>query len=226
MQELEQLFRTTFEDRRFTSSERKQILAEIEDAQPDGHKLAVLRSKIFDMAREAQISENYPQVLEWLEWANKLLLPKVNKGFEQQAYFSPGEDCLNAILSRIQHSIHSLDICVFTISDDRIRDEILFSHQKGARVRIISDNDKRFDKGSDIETLSAAGIEVRIDHTDKHMHNKFAIFDDRQVLTGSYNWTRSAARSNEENIVISDDPGLVRSFQREFDQLWRKMHEV
>jgi cardiolipin hydrolase len=52
------------------------------------------------------------------------------------------------------------------------------------------------------------------------MHHKFALFDDARLLTGSYNWTRSAADCNEENLIVTGDPRLVGPFRQEFDKLW------
>jgi phosphatidylserine/phosphatidylglycerophosphate/cardiolipin synthase-like enzyme len=52
---------------------------------------------------------------------------------------------------------------------------------------------------------------------------KFAIADQDLLLTGSYNWTRAAAAENDENIVITDNPQLVRSFTRKFEELWSKL---
>ena len=57
------------------------------------------------------------------------------------------------------------------------------------------------------------------------MHDKFAIFDERQVVTGSYNWTRSAEHSNYENVLIEDDPEIVRKYHRQFSLLWSKASE-
>ena len=88
------------------------------------------------------------------------------------------------------------------------------------RVRVLSDNEKSEDLGSDIPRLMQAGIPVVIDRTPKHMHHKFAVFDRRVLLTGSYNWTRSADRDNRENFVVSDDPVLLRRFRAQFEQLW------
>ena len=75
------------------------------------------------------------------------------------------------------------------------------------------------DLGSDVMRLSDAGIEVRFDVDPNHMHHKFALFDRRLLVTGSYNWTRGAAEGNYENIVVTDDPRLVKQFGKEFDRL-------
>lgn len=150
------------------------------------------------------------------------MLPSPQK-ITSHAFFSPGEDCLNAIISAIDLTEKAMKICVFTISDDRISDAILRAHQRGISIKIITDNYKLHDLGSDIKELAKIGLEVWIDKTKSHMHHKFAIFDDVRVLTGSYNWTRSAAMYNHENIVITDNLTIVQDFSREFDRLWADM---
>jgi len=52
------------------------------------------------------------------------------------------------------------------------------------------------------------------------MHNKFAIIDNRLLLTGSYNWTASANSRNDENLMVIDDPGIIEIFQNQFVNLW------
>jgi hypothetical protein len=141
-------------------------------------------------------------------------------------HFSPGDECLFAICRQIEAAEKSADVCVFTITDDRIASRLLDAHRRGVRVRIITDNDKAYDDGSDVHRLGRAGIEVRVDRTPFHMHHKFALFDDRRMLTGSYNWTRGAARDNQENVVVSDDPRLLKPFGREFAGLWDKLDRV
>lgn len=143
-----------------------------------------------------------------------------------KAYFSPGDDCLNHILELINGCENSLDICVFTISDDRIRDAIINAHLENVAIRVISDNDKLKDEGSDIKELSQRGIPVKIDTTPYHMHHKFMIVDGKITLTGSYNWTRSAARFNQENVISLENDKITASFQEHFNDLWEKCVEL
>ncbi len=51
------------------------------------------------------------------------------------------------------------------------------------------------------------------------MHHKFALFDGRSLLNGSYNWTRSAFTQNEENVVVGSDLRLIDIFQAQFDKM-------
>jgi len=223
MNDLEAQFNAAFDDKLFTRAERQSLRKLLKEEQLTLHELAVLRSKIFDIARNDVEQMDVLQVIEWLEKANKLVLPEAKKPFHNEAFFSPGDDCLNAIMNRLQSAINKVDICVFTISDDRISREIENCHQRRLQIRIITDNDKAFDRGSDIERLANKGLNIRVDRTEKHMHHKFAIIDGKILLTGSYNWTRSAASYNEENILITDDPQSIRAYQAEFNKLWEKM---
>lgn len=140
-----------------------------------------------------------------------------------KACFSPGNGCLDAITDTIEQAENSLKICVFTISDDRITAAILKAHRRGIKIKLLTDNEKLFDKGSDIRQLAQAGLEVRIDNTRDHMHHKFALIDNSTLLTGSYNWTRSAAMYNHENLIVTNNKDLVHDFLVEFDTLWREM---
>ena len=112
-----------------------------------------------------------------------------------------------------------LDICVFTITDDRIRRDRQRPRTWGGS-RILTDDEKSQDRGSDIQFMKGKGIEIRFDQSSYHMHHKFAIFDRRSLLTGSYNWTRSAAEHNEENFLITHDKKFLKAFQNEFNRLW------
>jgi phosphatidylserine/phosphatidylglycerophosphate/cardiolipin synthase-like enzyme len=140
-----------------------------------------------------------------------------------RAYFSPGDACLQAILGELGRCRHAADICVFTITDDRIASAIADLHRRGVKVRILTDNDKQYDGGSDIDRLRRAGIAVKVDETEHHMHHKFAVLDGTRLLNGSYNWTRSAAAYNEENLIITSDAELVRAFSRQFQKMWEKL---
>lgn len=141
---------------------------------------------------------------------------------EVSAYFSPGEDCLDALRDAIAQAQTELLICVFTISDDRIASSLLQRRKDRLRIQLIADNDKMHDKGSDVLRLFRSGIQVRTDVSPHHMHHKFMVVDRKVVLTGSYNWTRSAERYNRENLVRIDEPELAASFAREFERIWKE----
>lgn len=222
--EFEKILRGTLADYRVSRGERRVLRQVLQELDADEQQLDFLRHQAFEVARAEIMSPTAHGVIDWLEDIVKVLdSDSPSETTQTQAWFSPGEDCVRAICAQLNRVRRTADICVFTITDNRISDAIADCHQRGARVRIITDDDKSEDRGSDIDRLEQNGIAVRVDHSPYHMHHKFALFDSDTLLTGSYNWTRSAAESNEENIVVSDDRALVKQFVRQFERLWDSM---
>ncbi len=215
----------TLDDHRMSRGEKRALAKVIEQNAQSDHELAHARSVVFELARQQLADPDALKVLEWVEEASKVLAikPKADESRKSEAFFSPEDNCTSKIIRLFQTVRSRADVCVFTITDDRIKDAIMDAHQRGIAVRIISDNDKSNDLGSDIYQLERAGVPVRCDRTDYHMHHKFAIFDGSSLLTGSYNWTRSAARNNEENFIVTQDDSLVNAFTVAFDELWKKL---
>ena len=46
------------------------------------------------------------------------------------------------------------------------------------------------------------------------------MIDNRKVITGSFNWSSSAARTNDETLLVIHSPQLAKHFTREMDRLW------
>lgn len=213
----------SFDDKRLSRGERQE-LTEILNGLGSDVDREVVRREAFAFAGRRISTEDPQVVLDWLEEIVKVLRsPIAKKPDVVEAYFSPGDDCYQAICRMLRNARKTVDICVFTITDDRVADSILETHQRGIAIRIITDNAKAEDLGSDIDRLQSAGIPIRIDQSPFHMHHKFAIFDNESLLNGSYNWTRGAAHDNEENLTIARDMRLVSAFSTTFEKLWTKL---
>eukprot|EP00298_Acanthocystis_sp_HF-20_P028409 c7132_g1_i1.p1 GENE.c7132_g1_i1~~c7132_g1_i1.p1 ORF type:complete len:205 (-),score=96.22 c7132_g1_i1:66-680(-) len=138
----------------------------------------------------------------------------------QEALFFPQDGSIEKILSWLSSAQVTLDIAVFTLTHKKIRDEILNAHRRGVKVRIITDDEKVSEKGSEIKTFQNAGISVRTDHSSSHMHHKYCIIDGKILLNGSLNWTAAGATENNENVMITNQSAFVSSFQKNFEKMW------
>ncbi len=221
MEDIDGFLRETFDDQRISRAERKVIQSLAEEA-PE-LRLRV-RRRAFEMARTFLAEADGETVLAWLEEVEKALFavkPDPRRLDEPEAWFSPHQEVWSRIVRALGALRTSADMAVFTITDDRIARALLDAHRRGVRLRVLTDNDKSADLGSDVERLARGGIEVRIDRTDAHMHHKFALLDGEALLNGSYNWTRGAAHENHENVVIHRSTRLVEAFTREFEHCWK-----
>jgi mitochondrial cardiolipin hydrolase len=187
-------------------------------------RVRYLRNRAFDLVRERWSGPEVASLdlLRWLEQVIRTLDAGADPPpVEAHAYFAPGEDCLRRLRELCMGAKRSVDVCVYTVSDDRLCDALLDAHRRGVAVRILSDDHKVHDAGSDVLRLRDRGLDVRLDDTAFHMHHKFALFDGQRLASGSFNWTRSASEGNEENLVVTDDKRLVRAFAERFERLWQ-----
>ncbi|XP_069023647.1 mitochondrial cardiolipin hydrolase [Embiotoca jacksoni] len=130
------------------------------------------------------------------------------------------ETSFTRLLRRILSTSSSLDLCVFAFSNMNLCRAVLMLHSRGIIIRVLTDRDYTVITGSQIGVLRKAGIRVRSHMDSVHMHHKFAVLDGRLLITGSLNWTLTAVQCNKENILITEEPDLVRPFIQEFHSLW------
>lgn len=195
--------------------QRTHLLETAEEVEIDTQDYMRIRAKVFDLAQDQGVDS-----FSWLEDAMKILDRAKAITYTSIAYFSPensGRDELRNLLLQAKKSIWA---CIFTISDNDLANALIQRSRSGLDVKVISDDQKLHDTGSDIFRLKEEGVLVKIDDTRHHMHHKFAIVDGETIINGSYNWTRSADEYNHENLIVTRDEALVRAFSNEFRSLW------
>lgn len=218
---LEQRILQYLQDDHLSKAESRDMKADLTNL--PNEDINFLRNRLFALARDRlTLEETDPMLLiGWLDRCTKAIDSILSqRQSRNEAFFTPGDNCLQQISAQLNGARQHIDICVFTISDNRLSDVILDAHQRGVQVRIISDNHKQHDAGSDLGWLMDKGITTRFDRTPDHMHHKFCIVDGITLINGSFNWTRSASERNQENIVISQDVSLLAQFQQQFESLW------
>ncbi|MEY3172170.1 MAG: hypothetical protein RLZZ436_83 [Planctomycetota bacterium] len=222
-----QLLRKSAVDRRLSREERQRLKEATGSLRPED--TGRLRNAAFELFRERITDSAQREQLGWLEEVIRVLSVSTPGAGEAagvfEAWFSPQQNCPGRIRELVASTRRTLDICVFTITDDRLTAAVMDAHRRGVEVRIITDNDKAADLGSDADRLRECGVRLRIDRTQYHMHHKFAIFDRELLLNGSYNWTRGAAEQNEENFLILSHKPLLARYQEQFDTLWNSLHD-
>ena len=84
----------------------------------------------------------------------------------------------------------TIDLAIFSFTNNDLADALIAAHERGVKVRIITDDEAMKGKGADTQRMADAGIPCRTDSEEQyHMHNKFMVVDQTILLTGSFNWT-------------------------------------
>jgi len=66
--------------------------------------------------------------------------------------------------------------------------------------------------------INTVGVS-RLPKGDK-LHHKFAVIDDKIVITGSHNWSASANYNNDEALLVIENPTVAAHFSQEFARLY------
>jgi phosphatidylserine/phosphatidylglycerophosphate/cardiolipin synthase-like enzyme len=137
-----------------------------------------------------------------------------------QVYFSPDDDALSGLLEVLGQAEQQVLVLAFTLTADEITELLIEQKLNGIDVQVVMDADQIRSTGNDYARLLDSGVDVRTDRNPYNMHHKVMIIDEEVVITGSYNFTRSAEERNDENIIILKDEDLAQSYLVEFSRIW------
>lgn len=165
-------------------------------------------------------------------WENDWNLARGAAGGWWRVYFSePSGDSdpsgyvggMDAVLAEAIAGVQdTLDIAAFEMNSDLIYQAVLAAHQRGVRVRIVTDDEHGLEDEKDaaLRDLKAAGVAVADDGRSALMHNKFMIMDGRTVWTGSWNYTVNGTYRNNNNVLVMEHAMAAAAYQAEFDEMF------
>lgn len=145
----------------------------------------------------------------------------VGRRIPLEVYFSPDDHVESRLLELIEGARTSVDVLALTFTLDSLSNALIAAANRGVQVRgVFEEGNALVDTGSDYYALRKAGLDVLLDGNPGLMHHKVMIIDSETVVFGSYNFTASAERRNDENIVIVVDTELAGQFQAEFESIY------
>jgi len=137
-----------------------------------------------------------------------------------EIYFSLYDNPQKEIIKNINQAKAFINIAMYIFTDRDIALPLVKAQERGVKVRLYLDQEQTVYLYSQSRFLVQKGIKTRISTNNYIMHNKFAIIDNRILLTGSYNWTFSANHRNDENLMVVNDPNVIARYQDYFEKLW------
>ena len=141
-------------------------------------------------------------------------------GTQVEVYFSPDDGVEDRIDEVLRRAAKSIDFIVYSFTSDVLSETMLARARAGVEVRGVIERDQASNPGGDYERLHRAGLDVRLDSNPRNMHHKVIIVDDSIVITGSYNFSRSAEEHNDENVLILYDVRVSEEYLLEFKRIF------
>lgn len=112
----------------------------------------------------------------------------------------------------------SVDVAIYSLSLNSVRDALLRAHDRGARVRLVMESDN-LDR-ADPQKLKDAGIPILGDRREGLMHNKFTIIDGSEVWVGGMNYTDSGAYEDNNVLIRIRSVKMAENYTKEFEEMF------
>jgi phosphatidylserine/phosphatidylglycerophosphate/cardiolipin synthase-like enzyme len=138
-----------------------------------------------------------------------------------EIYFSPQDGTLEHILGVINTAQESIAFMAYSFTSDELAEALIARAHSGVRVIGVFDKDQyHSNAGTEYDTLTQAGIDVRLDGNPRLMHHKVIIIDQQTVITGSYNFSHNAEHNNNENTLIIHNQDIAAQYLTEFQRIY------
>ncbi|MCS6994740.1 MAG: phospholipase D-like domain-containing protein [Anaerolineales bacterium] len=182
--------------------------------------------------RSAQVAENYLTEFEEMfeeDFFGPDTLPNTPypqltlQGVPVEIYFSPDDGVAARIVRLLREARASIYFLAYSLTADDFGDLLRQKAQEGLRVfGVMEEEQVKSNRGGEFETLQQAGLNVFLDGNPGQMHHKVIIIDEKIVITGSYNFSASAERKNDENVMIFFDEQIARQYLAEFERVFAR----
>ncbi|NBW98106.1 hypothetical protein EBR03_00900 [bacterium] len=140
---------------------------------------------------------------------------------QTEVYFTPSKDCEDRIVKAIESSKTEVVAAVYSINNQRIVAALVAAKKRGVNVQVLTDRVQASQKNSGVLVLRTAGIDLKVHSKFKIEHNKFGVYDNALISTGSFNWTNPATHYNSENCLFLNDTQVVKKYRSRFSELWK-----
>lgn len=148
-------------------------------------------------------------------------------GGEVSLIFGSEADEVSALKQEIAGAERSIHIMTFVFSLEELAEAILLQAARADLVvRGIFEKRNSTASWSQLPALHCAGAEMRQDGNRYALHHKVIIIDENTVITGSFNYSNSAAKRNDENIVIIRNAQIANLYLDEWRRLWDSASEL
>lgn len=135
-----------------------------------------------------------------------------------------------SLVAAIDRTEKTLLLALYDLRLSEVADALLRAKARGVDIRLVYDEGhaKPSAPGAagaspEYQALVDAGVPTRLlkgGGSFGIMHHKYALFDGKLLMTGSFNWTRAADDRNFENAEFRTDRALIDGFARNWEWMW------
>jgi phosphatidylserine/phosphatidylglycerophosphate/cardiolipin synthase-like enzyme len=182
------------------------------------------------LIRSTKMAENYTKEFEEMfiddEFGDNVVsetpYPEFSiDGTDLEVYFSPDDGVADHIYEILTNAEESIYFLAFSFTTDEFGEAIRMQAENGLTVAgVMEEQQVKSNIGTEYDFFKQAGLDVLLDGNEGQMHHKTMIVDGKIVITGSYNFSRSAETRNDENVIIFHNEKIADFYLQEFQRVY------
>ena len=136
-------------------------------------------------------------------------------------------DICKEILTNINNTKSSIDMAIYGYSSTPVLERAIKDAQnRGVKIRLVYDVDAKNqniypDTFKFVSLITSSKSDGGLKDSNATMHNKFYIFDNKAVITGSANLSHTDMSGfNSNNIIVINSPDVAKIYKTEFEQMF------
>jgi phosphatidylserine/phosphatidylglycerophosphate/cardiolipin synthase-like enzyme len=140
-------------------------------------------------------------------------------GMRVQVLFAPEDGVAERIAERVKQATSQIRFLAFSFTHDGIGQAVMDRAANGVAVSGVFEKTGSETRFSEMMPMKQAGLDVYQDGNPYVLHHKVFVLDGRTTIFGSFNFSDSADKDNDENCLIVDDPTFAALFLAETDRM-------
>lgn len=141
-------------------------------------------------------------------------------------FFTPPTGAAKGLIRYLDAAKKNIQVMAYSFTYLDIAEALARAAQRGVEVQVIQDGPTAMNNSEVIAALLKGGVVVRGDKAHRIAHNKVMIIDGEIVVTGSYNFTNSAEKSNAENMIVLRSTALAQQYSKNFITHWEHSYPI
>ena len=180
---------------------------------------------------DPRLAENYATKFAWMyeqrkfggapSRGDRIPNPVVTlaDGTQVENYFSTHDRPAGRVAEVVRLAKKSIHFLAFSYTHDGIAQAMLDRAAAGVEVSGVFEKTQTAAGHSEYARLRGARLPVYLDGNPRNMHHKAIVIDEEIVVVGSFNFSESADRSNDENILVIYNRAVAAQFEDEFQRV-------
>jgi phosphatidylserine/phosphatidylglycerophosphate/cardiolipin synthase-like enzyme len=138
-----------------------------------------------------------------------------------EVYFSPDDGTAQRLVELLRSAQESIYFLAYSFTSDDLANAIMERAKAGVTAAgVMETSQYESNQGTEYDRFKKAGLDVRLDGNPRNMHHKVLIIDGQTVVTGSYNFSRNAEETNDENTLVIHNEEIAGQYMAEFERIF------